>query len=82
VGQLLSSNGEDEEEKANKLENVCTQLDMSEEHLRRLQKVNGTKTARAIVRAFYPPAMRMSVVVDEIEPEFRQAIHGIFLFII
>jgi hypothetical protein len=82
MGKLLSSDGEDMEQRAEKLENIVEQLDMNEEQLRRLQKGNGTKTARAIVRAFYPPAARMNVNVDDIGPEFRQAIHGKFLVII
>ena len=49
---------------------------MSEGQLIRLQKGNGTKTARAIVRACYPPMVRMTVLPDDIEADFRQAIHG------
>ena len=55
---------------------------MTEEELRRLIKLNGTKTARAIVRAYYPPSARMNFNTDDLTPEFRQAIRGKFLLII
>ncbi len=82
MGELFSSNGEHEEQRGDILANVCTQLDMSEAQLHQLQKPNGTKTARAIVRAFYPPSVRVNVDLDDIQPAFRQAIHGKFLLII
>ena len=76
TGQLFSSNEEDDDEKERKLENAYSQLDMNEDQLRRLQKPNGTKTARSIVRACYPASVRLTVSQEDLSPEFRQAIHG------
>ena len=42
--------------------------------LNRLLKQNGTKTARAIVRARYPLGVRMNITADDIKPDFRQGI--------
>jgi hypothetical protein len=52
---------------------------MDEEQLNRLQKANGTKTARAIVRGCYPSSVRMNFTPEDLESDFRFAIHGKFL---
>ncbi|CAF3949357.1 unnamed protein product [Adineta steineri] len=75
MGKIFSYDPEYEEEKEDILINVYTRLDMNEEQLNRLKQKNGTKTARAIVRALYPVSVRMDVSSDDIPPEFRQAIH-------
>jgi hypothetical protein len=76
MGDLFSSGGEAAEGRGEKLVNACSILNVEEQDLKRWQKSNGTKTARAIVRAFYPPNARANVTVDDINPDFRQAIHG------
>jgi hypothetical protein len=79
MGEILSSSGENEDNKGEKLLKVYTRLNMEEEQLNRLQKPNGTKTARSIVRACYPPSVRMNFDPEDLEPDFRYAIHGKFL---
>ncbi|CAM4748802.1 unnamed protein product [Rotaria magnacalcarata] len=74
MGGLLSSSGEDEEEKGDKLFTICEQLSMSEQQLRRLQKPNGTRTARSIIRACYPPHTRMDALEEGIKDDIRQAV--------
>ncbi|CAF2146016.1 unnamed protein product [Rotaria magnacalcarata] len=54
---IFSCNGEDDESKGDKLVRICNDLNMEERQLIRLQKENSTKTARAIVRAYYPAAV-------------------------
>jgi hypothetical protein len=76
VGELFSSNGIDDDKKSDTLERVCATLDMQETDLNRLKKPNGTKTARAVVRACYPASTRAGITADQIDPEFREAIHG------
>jgi hypothetical protein len=76
MGALFSSNGEDEDKKADKLDKICTLFGMDENELCRLQKPNGTKTARALVRAFYPLNERAGITPDDIQPAVREAIHG------
>jgi hypothetical protein len=80
MGEIFSANGGSDEGKGDKLAVVCERLDMNEEQLNRLQKANGTKTARSIVRACFPPSVRMGIGLDDIESDFRQAIHGEILF--
>ncbi len=53
MGNLFSPNGDNEEGKEEKLIAICSQLHLTKEQLNRLQKPNGTKTARAIVRTCY-----------------------------
>jgi hypothetical protein len=77
MGELFSANGENEQGKE-KLETVCEELNLTKEQLNRLQKPNGTKTARAIVRACYPSSVRMNVKLEDIDDNFRQAIQGKF----
>ena len=55
---------------------ICNDLNTDEQKLIRLQKENGTKTARAIVRAYYSPSVR---VPEDIDDKFRHAIYGKFL---
>ena len=81
MGEVFSSNGENEEGKEDKLAIVCERLSMSEKQLQRLQKANGTKTARAIVRACYPPSARTDINIENTEAEFREAIHGRYSFV-
>ncbi|CAF1478379.1 unnamed protein product [Adineta steineri] len=75
MGELFSSGGEGAEERGDKLLNACSILNVAEEDLKKWQKLNGTKTARTIVRAFYPPNTRANVITDDIDLNFRQAIH-------
>ncbi|CAF4450948.1 unnamed protein product [Rotaria socialis] len=72
---IFSCNGEDDESKGDKLVRICNDLNMEERQLIRLQKENGTKTARAIVRAYYPAAVRNEIKPEEIDDNFRNAIH-------
>jgi len=76
MGNLFSNNGENEGGKEEKLVKVCEQLNLTKEQLQRLQKPNGTKTARTIVRTCYPPSVRMNVKFEDIDDNFRQAVHG------
>ncbi|CAF1640548.1 unnamed protein product, partial [Rotaria sordida] len=48
---------------------------MSEEQLNRLQKPNGTRTARSIIRACYPLHARMDALEEGIDDDLRQAVH-------
>ncbi|CAM4767431.1 unnamed protein product [Rotaria magnacalcarata] len=72
---IFSCNGEDDESKGDKLVRICNDLNMEERQLIRLQKENSTKTARAIVRAYYPAAVRNEIKPEEIDDNFRNAIH-------
>ena len=76
MGELFSSGGEGAEGRGDKLAHACSILNVNEEDLKKWQRPNGTKTARTIVRAFYPPNTRANVITDEIDVNFRQAIHG------
>lgn len=75
IGEIFSAN-DDEESRGDKLAIICERLNMTEEQLVRLQKANGTKTARSIVRAYYPPHVRLKLSPDNIEVNVRQAVHG------
>jgi len=76
MGEIFSDNGEGGEGRGEKLANACSVLNVEEQDINKWQKPNGTKTARAIVRAFYPPNARKNVTVDDIDSRFRQAIYG------
>src|SRR5690349_16323150 len=80
MAEIFSSDGENEERKGDRLVNICDRLHMTEKQLNRLQKANGTKTARSIVRACYPASTRIDVKHEDIDADFRQAIHGKLLF--
>ncbi|CAF4152050.1 unnamed protein product, partial [Rotaria sordida] len=58
-----------------KLIKICDRLSMSEEQLNRLQKPNGTRTARSIIRACYPLHARMDALEEGIDDDLRQAVH-------
>lgn len=73
---LLSSKDDDEVGVGDKLVLISERLNMNEEQLNRMKKENGTKTARAIVRACFPSSIRADVDLEDIEEDFRYAIHG------
>ncbi|CAF0996739.1 unnamed protein product [Rotaria sordida] len=75
MGELLSCAGEMEEGRGEKLIKICDRLSMSEEQLNRLQKPNGTRTARSIIRACYPLHARMDALEEGIDDDLRQAVH-------
>lgn len=76
IGEILNDSHESNDTEGDKLVNICEKLGMNEEQLDRLQKSNGTKTARSIIRSLYPPDTRMNISHDDIEPDIRHAIHG------
>ncbi|CAF4906207.1 unnamed protein product [Rotaria sp. Silwood1] len=75
MGLLFSSDGETEEGRGEKLIKICDQLNMTEEQLIRLQKPNGTRTARSIIRACYPLHTRVDALEEGIDDDIRQAVH-------
>ncbi|CAF4677091.1 unnamed protein product, partial [Rotaria sp. Silwood2] len=75
MGQSFSSPDDMEEGQGEKLIKICDRLNMSEEQLNRLHKPNGTRTARAIIRACYPPHARMAALEEGIDDGLRQAVH-------
>jgi L-rhamnose isomerase len=79
MGNLFSPNGDNEEGKEEKLIAICSQLHLTKEQLNRLQKPNDAKTARAIVRTCYSTSVRASVKPEEIDDQFRTAVHGKYL---
>ena len=79
MAEIFSSNGEAEENKGEKLATICDDLNIDERQLLQLQKENGTKTARAIVRAYYPPSVRVNIKPEDIDDKFRHAINDKFL---
>ena len=76
MGQIFSDNREDDVSRRDKLAIISERLNMSDEQLARLQKANGTKTARSIVRAYYPVGARVNVSYEDVASDVRQAIHG------
>jgi len=76
MGELFSYNGEDNEAKARTLDNLCKFFNVNEDQLLKLKKENGTKTARSLVRTFYPPSARVDITSDEVDVSLRQGIHG------
>lgn len=76
MGEILSSNGESQEDKGEKYDDICTALGMTDRQLQRLKKENGTKTARNIIRALYPVETRARTDPDTIEDKYRCAIYG------
>lgn len=79
MADIFASSVEARESKGDTLYNVCTTLNMGEAQLAALQKDNGTRTARSIVRACYPTHVRAYTQIDQIDITFRQAIYGKFL---
>ena len=79
MAEIFSSNGEARESKGEKLAIICNDLNTDEQQLIRLQKENGTKTARVIVGAYYPPSVRVNIKPEDIDDQFRHAIYGKFL---
>ncbi|CAF5002379.1 unnamed protein product, partial [Rotaria sp. Silwood1] len=75
MGQSFSSPDDMEEGQGEKLIKICDRLNMSEEQLNRLHKPNGTRTARAIIRACYPLHARMAALEEGIDDDLRQAVH-------
>jgi hypothetical protein len=76
MGEIFSNNREDDVSRGDKLATICERLNMNEEQLARLQKTNGTKTARSIVRAYYPVGSRVNVSHEDVVSDVRQAVHG------
>lgn len=64
------------QDNGDKLAVVCNILHMTEAELSRLKQANATKTARSIVRAFYPLEIRATMNPDSLDNAFRDAIHG------
>ena len=81
MGDIFSNNREDDVSKGDKLAVICDRLNMDEEQLARLQKNNGTKTARSIVRAYYPVGARVNVSHEDVGADVRQSIHGRLLIV-
>ncbi|CAF4526279.1 unnamed protein product [Rotaria sp. Silwood2] len=74
MAEILTSSGENQEKKEEKMEAISETLSISDAQLIRLQKENGTKTARSIVRACYPRSVRCDTNLEDIDDDFRQAI--------
>ena len=77
MGEIFSNSREDDVSKGDKLAIICERLNMDEEQLARLQKNNGTKTARSIVRAYDPVGTRVDVSHEDVAADVRHSIHGI-----